>query len=55
MKDHVEGYLELSGKTKTYFATALSQWDADFYIKVDDDVHVNIGRYFYVFYVTCSF
>ncbi|KMZ73123.1 Beta-1,3-GlcNAc transferase, family GT31 [Zostera marina] len=41
--DHVEGYLELSAKTKIYFATALSLWDADFYIKVDDDVHVNIG------------
>ncbi|KAF0902293.1 hypothetical protein E2562_015516 [Oryza meyeriana var. granulata] len=40
--DHVEGYLELSGKTKTYFATAVSLWDADFYVKVDDDVHVNI-------------
>ncbi|XP_010557003.1 PREDICTED: probable beta-1,3-galactosyltransferase 2 isoform X3 [Tarenaya hassleriana] len=41
--DHVEGYLELSGKTKTYFATAVSMWDADFYVKVDDDVHVNIA------------
>ncbi|KAJ8437491.1 hypothetical protein Cgig2_007468 [Carnegiea gigantea] len=41
--DHVEGYLELSAKTKTYFATAVSQWDADFYVKVDDDVHVNIA------------
>ncbi|GAB4825188.1 Beta-1,3-galactosyltransferase 2 [Ancistrocladus abbreviatus] len=41
--DHVEGYLELSAKTKTYFATAVSLWDADFYIKVDDDVHVNIA------------
>ncbi|KAJ3679380.1 hypothetical protein LUZ60_017391 [Juncus effusus] len=41
--DHVEGYLELSGKTKTYFATAVSMWDADYYIKVDDDVHVNIA------------
>nr|CAD1823219.1 unnamed protein product [Ananas comosus var. bracteatus] len=41
--DHVEGYLELSGKTKAYFATAVSMWDADFYIKVDDDVHVNIA------------
>nr|VDD16930.1 unnamed protein product [Brassica rapa] len=41
--DHVEGYLELSGKTKTYFATAFSMWDADFYVKVDDDVHVNIA------------
>ncbi|KAL6332167.1 hypothetical protein AAG906_001881 [Vitis piasezkii] len=41
--DHVEGYLELSGKTKTYFSTAVALWDADFYVKVDDDVHVNIG------------
>ncbi|XP_023533146.1 probable beta-1,3-galactosyltransferase 2 [Cucurbita pepo subsp. pepo] len=41
--DHVEGYLELSAKTKIYFATAVALWDADFYVKVDDDVHVNIG------------
>lgn len=41
--DHVEGYLELSAKTKTYFAAAVSKWDADFYVKVDDDVHVNIA------------
>lgn len=31
-------------KTKIYFATAVALWDADFYIKVDDDVHVNIGN-----------
>ena len=43
LQDHVEGYLELSAKTKIYFATAVSMWDAEFYIKVDDDVHVNIG------------
>ncbi|KAL3503521.1 hypothetical protein ACH5RR_037970 [Cinchona calisaya] len=41
--EHVEGYLELSAKTKTYFTTAVAMWDADFYVKVDDDVHVNIG------------
>ncbi|XP_021906177.1 probable beta-1,3-galactosyltransferase 4 [Carica papaya] len=41
--EHVEGYLELSAKTKVYFATAVALWDADFYVKVDDDVHVNIG------------
>ncbi|KAL8098656.1 putative beta-1,3-galactosyltransferase 2 [Apium graveolens] len=41
--DHVEGYLELSTKTKIYFATAVALWDADFYVKVDDDVHVNIA------------
>ncbi|KAK3025555.1 hypothetical protein RJ639_041033 [Escallonia herrerae] len=37
--EHVEGYLELSFKTKIYFATAVALWDADFYVKVDDDVH----------------
>ncbi|CAN1326720.1 Probable beta-1,3-galactosyltransferase 2 [Linum perenne] len=41
--DHVEGYLELSAKTKTYFSTAVALWDADFYVKVDDDVHVNLA------------
>lgn len=40
---HIEGYHELSAKTKIYFATAVSMWDAEYYIKVDDDVHVNIG------------
>lgn len=43
-QDHVEGYMELSAKTKTYFTTAVALWDADFYIKVDDDVHVNLGN-----------
>uniref|UniRef100_A0A0D9WXF2 Uncharacterized protein n=1 Tax=Leersia perrieri TaxID=77586 RepID=A0A0D9WXF2_9ORYZ len=33
-KHNVEGYLALSGKTKTYFSTAVSLWDADFYVMV---------------------
>ncbi|PON84012.1 Glycosyl transferase [Trema orientale] len=41
--DHVEGYMELSAKTKTFFSTAVALWDAEFYVKVDDDVHVNLG------------
>ncbi|KAH6554740.1 hypothetical protein KP509_1Z310200 [Ceratopteris richardii] len=41
--DHIEGYHELSAKTKAYFTTAVAKWDADFYVKVDDDVHVNLG------------
>nr|CAD1838895.1 unnamed protein product [Ananas comosus var. bracteatus] len=41
--DHVEGYNELSSKTRIYFSTAVSVWNADFYVKVDDDVHVNLG------------
>ncbi|XP_058089621.1 beta-1,3-galactosyltransferase 7-like isoform X2 [Magnolia sinica] len=41
--EHVEGYHELSAKTKAFFATAVAKWDAEFYVKVDDDVHVNLG------------
>ncbi|CAM8909199.1 unnamed protein product [Rhodiola kirilowii] len=41
--DHIEGYMEMSAKTKSYFATAVVLWDAEFYVKVDDDVHVNIA------------
>lgn len=41
--EHVEGYHELSAKTKIFFSTAVAIWDADFYVKVDDDVHVNLG------------
>ncbi|KMZ72583.1 Glycosyltransferase, family GT31 [Zostera marina] len=42
--DHVEGYHELSSKTRIYFSTAIAKWDANFYVKVDDDVHVNLGE-----------
>ncbi|KAL2237879.1 beta-1,6-galactosyltransferase GALT31A [Sesamum indicum] len=41
--NHVEGYHELSSKTQIYFSTAAAKWEADFYVKVDDDVHVNLG------------
>lgn len=41
--EHVEGYHELSAKTKVFFSTAVAKWDADFYVKVDDDVLVNLG------------
>ncbi|KAF6135265.1 hypothetical protein GIB67_033592 [Kingdonia uniflora] len=40
---HVEGYHELSSKTLIYFSRIISMWDADFYMKIDDDVHVNLG------------
>lgn len=41
--DHVEGYRKLSAKTKIFIATAFYEWDANFYVKVDDDVHLNLG------------
>ncbi|XP_022159036.1 probable beta-1,3-galactosyltransferase 8 [Momordica charantia] len=40
---HVEGYHQLSTKTRLYFSTAAALWEAEFYVKVDDDVHVNLG------------
>lgn len=42
--NHVEGYHELSTKTRLYFSTAVSLWNAEFYFKVDDDVHLNLGQ-----------
>lgn len=43
--NHIEGYHQLSSKTRIYFSTAVSIWDAEFYVKVDDDVHLNLGRF----------
>lgn len=43
LTNHVEGYHRLSSKTPIYFSTAFSLWDADFYVKVDDDVHLNVA------------
>lgn len=45
LQEHVEGYHELSAKTKIFFSTAVAKWDADYYVKVDDDVHVNLGTH----------
>ncbi|KAK6782696.1 hypothetical protein RDI58_020492 [Solanum bulbocastanum] len=41
--DHIEGYHELTAKTKAFFSLAVAKWDAEFYVKIDDDVHVNLG------------
>lgn len=30
-------------KVQMFLSTALTMWDADFYVKADDNVHVNIG------------
>ncbi|XP_019094735.1 PREDICTED: probable beta-1,3-galactosyltransferase 8 isoform X2 [Camelina sativa] len=40
---HIEGYHQLSTKTRLYFSTATAMYDAEYYVKVDDDVHVNLG------------
>lgn len=32
-------------KTKLFFVDALQHWDAEFYVKVNDDIYLNIGTY----------
>ena len=41
--DHEEGPDELPKKAKNFIASAAATYDADFYVKVDDDVYVNPG------------
>lgn len=53
--NHVEGYHRLSTKTRLYFSTAVSMWDAQFYVKVDDDVHLNLGTFPPLFLFFCIF
>lgn len=43
-ENHVEGEDEVARKTKNYFTSAVETWDADYYIKVDDNVFVNVGK-----------
>ena len=49
LQELIEGYHELFAKTKIFFSTAVGKWDAEFYVKVDDDVHVNLGKYARIF------
>ena len=41
--DHVEALDENPKKTKLFFAYAAETWEAEFYVKVNDDVYVKIG------------
>lgn len=39
----VEASEERPKKMKSFFIHAVENWDAEFYVKVNDDVFVNIG------------
>ncbi|XP_073143849.1 hydroxyproline O-galactosyltransferase HPGT3-like isoform X2 [Henckelia pumila] len=39
---HEEAQEELSKKAKFFFSTAVQMWDADFYVKVDDNIDLNM-------------
>lgn len=49
---HEEAQEELPKKVKTFFSTAVQNWDADFYVKVDDGIDIDLGKdclYIYIF------
>ncbi|KAH7422245.1 hypothetical protein KP509_13G098900 [Ceratopteris richardii] len=44
LDQHVEMSEEYANKAKHFFSAAVEGWDADFYVKVDDDVYINIDE-----------
>ncbi|KAM7491456.1 hypothetical protein LguiA_034377 [Lonicera macranthoides] len=42
LNDHVEAPEEQPKKTKLFFIHAVEHWDAEFYVKVNDDIYLNI-------------
>ena len=46
-KDHTEAPEEDPKKSKLFLIHAVEHWDAEFYVKVNDDVYINIGMWSY--------
>ncbi|XP_071919155.1 hydroxyproline O-galactosyltransferase HPGT1-like isoform X2 [Coffea arabica] len=42
LNDHLEAPKESSKKAKLFFAHAVENWNAEFYVKVNDDIYINI-------------
>uniref|UniRef100_A0A7N0TQW1 Hexosyltransferase n=1 Tax=Kalanchoe fedtschenkoi TaxID=63787 RepID=A0A7N0TQW1_KALFE len=42
LNDHIEAPEELPRKSKLFFIHAVEKWDANFYVKLNDDVFLNI-------------
>lgn len=40
---HEEAQEELPKKAKIYFSTAVQYWDAEFYVKVNDNMDIDLG------------
>lgn len=40
---HEEAQEELPKKAKIFFSTAVQNWDAEFYVKVDDNINLDLG------------
>lgn len=40
---HEEAQEELPKKAKYFFSTAVQNWNAEFYVKVDDNIDLDLG------------
>lgn len=52
-ENHEEAQEELPKKVKFFFSAAVQNWDAEFYIKVDDNIDLDLGRYFLFCFISC--
>ncbi|KAK4349210.1 hypothetical protein RND71_031965 [Anisodus tanguticus] len=44
LESHEEAQEELPKKAKYFFSSAIQTWDAEFYVKVDDNIDVDLGK-----------
>lgn len=42
-ESHEEAAEELPKKVKFFFSAAIETWDAEFYVKVDDNINLDLG------------
>jgi hydroxyproline O-galactosyltransferase HPGT len=50
-ESHEEAAEELPSKAKFFFSAAIETWDAEFYVKVDDNINLDLGNSFHAFCV----
>jgi hypothetical protein len=43
LESHEEAAEELPSKVKFFFSAAIEAWDAEFYVKVDDNINLDLG------------
>jgi len=50
-ESHEEAAEELPSKAKFFLSAAVEAWDAEFYVKVEDNINLDLGNTFPVFCV----
>ena len=48
-ESHEEAAEELPKKVKFFFSAAIEAWDAEFYVKIDDNINLDLGNFGFQF------